>query len=92
MAYAIGMLLVGGIIDKFGTKKGYAFSLFGWSLAAIGHAFAKGPFGFGVARAALRVPEAETSLQPLKLLLNGFPKKNVHWLLVSLIPEPISGL
>ena len=49
VAYASGMLLVGSIIDKFGTKKGYAFSLFGWSLAAIGHAFAQGSFGFGVA-------------------------------------------
>src|SRR5512133_303842 len=36
IAYATGMLLVGGIIDRFGTKKGYAASLLGWSLAAIG--------------------------------------------------------
>jgi len=49
VAYASGMLLVGGIIDKFGTKTRYTLSLFGWSLAAIGNAFAKGPFGFGVA-------------------------------------------
>ena len=58
IAYASGMLVVGGIIDRFGTKIGYAISLFGWSLAAIGHAFARSPFGFGVARAALGVPEA----------------------------------
>lgn len=75
VAYASGMLLVGGIIDKFGTKKGYALSLFGWSLAAIGHAFAKTPFGFGVARAALGVPEAGNFPAAIKTTAEWFPKK-----------------
>ena len=75
IAYASGMLLVGGIIDKFGTKIGYALSLFGWSLAAIGHAFAKGPFGFGVARAALGVPEAGNFPAANKTIAEWFPKK-----------------
>lgn len=75
LAYAAGMLLVGGVIDKFGTKKGYAASLFGWSLAAIGHAFATGPFGFGVARAALGVPEAGNFPAAIKTTAEWFPKK-----------------
>jgi ACS family hexuronate transporter-like MFS transporter len=75
VAYASGMLLVGGIIDKFGTKIGYAMSLFGWSIAAIGHAFAKTPFGFGVARAALGVPEAGNFPAAIKTTAEWFPKK-----------------
>ena len=75
VAYASGMLLVGGIIDKFGTKIGYAASLFGWSLAAIGHAFAKGPFGFGVARVALGIPEAGNFPAAIKTTAEWFPKK-----------------
>jgi len=75
IAYASGMLLVGGIIDKFGTKIGYALSLLGWSLAAIGHAFAKGPFGFGVARAALGIPEAGNFPAAIKTIAEWFPKK-----------------
>lgn len=75
VAYASGMLLVGGIIDKFGTKIGYALSLFGWSIAAIGHAFAKTPFGFGVARAALGVPEAGNFPAAIKTTAEWFPKK-----------------
>lgn len=75
VAYASGMLLVGSIIDKFGTKIGYALSLFGWSLAAIGHAFAKTPFGFGVARAALGVPEAGNFPAAIKTTAEWFPKK-----------------
>jgi MFS transporter, ACS family, hexuronate transporter len=75
VAYASGMLLVGGIIDRFGTKTGYALSLFGWSLAAIGHAFAKTPVGFGVARAALGVPEAGNFPAAIKTTAEWFPKK-----------------
>jgi len=75
LAYASGMLLVGGIIDRFGTKKGYAYSLLGWSLAAIGHAFAKTPFGMGVARAALGVPEAGNFPAAIKTTSEWFPKK-----------------
>jgi len=41
LSFALGMLLVGRIIDVFGTKIGYALSLFAWSIAAVGHAFAK---------------------------------------------------
>jgi len=45
-AYAIGLLMVGRLMDRFGTKKGFAFSIVVWSVAAIGHAFA---VGIGVA-------------------------------------------
>lgn len=38
--YAISMLFAGRIIDKLGTKKGYALAITVWSLAAIVHAFA----------------------------------------------------
>jgi ACS family hexuronate transporter-like MFS transporter len=40
LAYAIGLLVSGGIIDRLGTKVGYAAALIFWSVAAIAHAFA----------------------------------------------------
>ena len=58
IAYAVGMLLAGRIIDKVGTKKGYAYSLIGWSFAAIGHAFGHHTWSFGFWRAALGLSEA----------------------------------
>src|SRR5712672_3540913 len=36
-AYAVGLLLAGRFMDRFGTKIGYATGLIIWSLAAIGH-------------------------------------------------------
>src|SRR5262245_12619898 len=40
LAYAIGFLIAGRIIDRFGTKKGYALALTIWSIAAIATAWA----------------------------------------------------
>ena len=40
LAYAIGLLLSGRVMDKLGTKKGYALAIILWSVAAIAHAFA----------------------------------------------------
>src|ERR1700683_2978851 len=37
-AYAIGGLIFGYLVERLGTKIGYAISITGWSLAAMGHA------------------------------------------------------
>lgn len=39
-AYAIGLLFVGKLMDKIGTKKGMALAIVLWSIAAIAHAWA----------------------------------------------------
>src|SRR5690349_4662895 len=49
-AYALGFVLMGRMIDRIGTRLGYAAALVVWSLAAAGHALARSAFGFGVAR------------------------------------------
>jgi MFS transporter, ACS family, hexuronate transporter len=45
--YAFSMLFAGRVIDKLGTKKGYALAIIIWSLGAIVHALAI-PFGKGI--------------------------------------------
>jgi MFS transporter, ACS family, hexuronate transporter len=40
LAYALFMLLAGRVVDKLGTKKGYAVALVIWSVGAIIHAYA----------------------------------------------------
>src|SRR5437763_8072988 len=37
-AYGVGLLIFGALVDRFGTRIGYAISIAAWSLAAIGHA------------------------------------------------------
>ncbi len=75
IAYAAGMLLAGRIIDKVGTKAGYAWSLIGWSIAAIGHAFGHHTWSFGFWRAALGLTEAGNFPAANKTIAEWFPKK-----------------
>ena len=75
IAYAIGMLGVGWVIDKIGTKLGYALSLTVWSLAAIGHAFASTTLGFLFARGALGLSESGNFPAAIKTVAEWFPKK-----------------
>src|SRR5712664_3527215 len=51
-AYAIGLLVVGNLMDRFGTRKGFSFAIVFWSVAAMGHALARSALGFGTARFA----------------------------------------
>src|SRR2546426_7350971 len=40
LAYAIGLLLAGCVMDKIGTRRGFAIAVVLWSIAAVGHALA----------------------------------------------------
>ena len=75
IAYAVGMLFAGRFIDKVGTKAGYAWSLIGWSIAAIGHAFGHHTWSFGLWRAALGVTESGNFPAANKAVAEWFPKK-----------------
>lgn len=74
-AYALGLLLIGRLIDKIGTKIGYALSLTGWSIAAMLHALASTVFGFASARFALGIFEAGNFPAAIKTVAEWFPKK-----------------
>jgi len=74
-AYALGLLLSGRLIDRFGTKIGYSLAIVVWSLAGIAASLARTPFGFGMARAALGVGEAANFPAAIKTVAEWFPKK-----------------
>jgi ACS family hexuronate transporter-like MFS transporter len=75
-AYAIALMLFGRLIDKIGTRLGYAISIIIWSVAAMFHALATGTFGFGVARTALGLGEAGNFPAAIKAVAEWFPKKD----------------
>jgi ACS family hexuronate transporter-like MFS transporter len=74
-AYALGLLLVGFLMDRFGTRKGFSFAITFWSIAAMCHALARSAFGFGVARVALGLGEAGNFPAAIKTVAEWFPKK-----------------
>ena len=74
-SYALGLLLFGGFVDRFGTKIGYAVSIAAWSLAAVAHAFAGSVGGFFRARVALGLGEGGNFPSAIKAVALWFPKK-----------------
>lgn len=74
-AYALGMVGAGRVIDKIGTKVGYALTLTLWSIASVLHAFATGTLSFAVFRAFLGVTEAGNFPAAFKTVAEWFPKK-----------------
>lgn len=75
ISYAIGMVGSGFLIDKIGTKLGYSLSLTIWSLASMGHAFAKASGGFIVVRSILGFSEAGNFPAAIKTVAEWFPQK-----------------
>jgi len=73
--YALGLVLAGRLIDRIGTKIGYGIAVAFWSLAAMGHALAKGAFGFGFWRAMLGISEGANFPAAIKAVAEWFPKK-----------------
>jgi ACS family hexuronate transporter-like MFS transporter len=74
-AYALGLLVVGNLIDKFGTRLGSSLSITVWSLAAMAHALAYSVMGFAAARFALGIGEAGYFPAAIKTTAEWFPKK-----------------
>ena len=74
-AYALGMIFVGRLIDRLGTRIGYAVAMVFWSLASMGHALANSLFGFMIARCALGFGEAGVFPASIKCVAEWFPKK-----------------
>jgi MFS transporter, ACS family, aldohexuronate transporter len=74
-AYAIGGLIFGYLVDRLGTKIGYAISITGWSLAAMGHALVTTIGGFFAARMCLGISEAGNFPSSIKTVALWFPKK-----------------
>ncbi|MBR1401101.1 MAG: MFS transporter [Prevotella sp.] len=76
IAYAIGMLACGRLLDKVGSKLGYSIAIIVWSLGAVLHAAVKSVMGFGVARAVLGLGEAGNFPAAVKTIAEWFPKKD----------------
>jgi MFS transporter, ACS family, hexuronate transporter len=74
-AYAVGLLLAGRLMDRLGTRKGYALAIAVWSIAAMAHAAAKSAVAFGIARAFLGLGESANFPACIKTVAEWFPKR-----------------
>ncbi len=75
LAYAIGLVFVGRVIDALGTKWGFSIALAFWSAAAMAHAGVRSVAGFAAARFALGLGEAGSFPASIKTVAEWFPKR-----------------
>lgn len=79
IAYGLGLLFMGGIIDRFGTKIGYTLSIAIWSIFGMLHAAVRPAFslvGFIAARFGLGIGESGNFPAAIKTVAEWFPKKD----------------
>jgi len=74
IAYAIGLLAAGRLIDKLGTRIGYMLVMAVWSLSAMGHALASTVLEFGFARFFLGLGESGNFPAAIKTVAEWFPQ------------------
>ena len=74
IAYAIGLLASGRLIDRLGTRIGYMLVMAVWSLSAMGHALASTALEFGFVRFFLGLGESGNFPAAIKTVAEWFPQ------------------
>jgi ACS family hexuronate transporter-like MFS transporter len=79
IAYGVGLLFMGGVIDRIGTKLGYTLSIATWSIFGMLHAAIRPAFsllGFITARFGLGLGESGNFPAAIKTVAEWFPKRD----------------
>jgi ACS family hexuronate transporter-like MFS transporter len=77
-AYAIGLVSMGAVVDRIGTRAGYALSIATWSVFGMGHALVRPAFsliGFCIARFGLGLGESGNFPAAIKTVAEWFPRR-----------------
>lgn len=74
LAYTAAQLASGMLIDRIGTRLGFSISIVAWSISALLHAFAIGPWSLGLFRCALGLGEAGNWPAGTKAISRWFPQ------------------
>ena len=75
VAYAIGLLITGRLLDKIGIRIGYAAAIALWSVAGMMHAAARSAMSFASARFFLGLGESANFPAAIKSVTEWFPQK-----------------
>jgi len=75
LAYAVGYIIFGKLIDRMGARLGYALAVVIWTIAHVAHAWANSLLDFVVARFAIGLGESGNFPAGLKAVAEWFPKR-----------------
>ena len=73
IAYGVGFLIAAPLIDRFGTKKGYALAICVWAASSLSHSVVASVAGFCIARACLGLGESGNFPAAIKATTEWFP-------------------
>jgi MFS transporter, ACS family, hexuronate transporter len=74
LAYTVSNGISGPVIDRLGTKLGYALCMVWWSVAALLHGFATGGLSLGIFRFLLGIGEAGNWPAGVRVATEWFPE------------------
>ena len=75
IAYGLGALFMGRLIDRIGVRRGLTIAVSTWSLAAMAHALVSTVAGFSIVRAVLGLGESANFPAAGKAVAEWFPRK-----------------
>lgn len=75
IAYGFGFLFAGRMIDKLGTKTGYAIAILIWGLSSMSHSLVSSVAGFCIARVFLGIGESGNFPAAIKATSEWFPQE-----------------
>jgi ACS family hexuronate transporter-like MFS transporter len=75
IAYAVGQIFSGAMLDRIGTRLGYALSLFFWSICAMLTGLGRGFVSFAIFRACLGFAESPAYPAAAKVCAEWFPQR-----------------
>ncbi len=73
IAYGVGFLIAGRVIDRLGTKTGYALAIGIWALSSMSHSLVTSVAGFCIARVFLGLGESGNFPAAIKATTEWFP-------------------
>src|SRR4029079_3648271 len=75
IAYALGVVFAGRLVDRLGCRRGDPLGTVLWSLAAMAHALVRSVMGFGIARFFLGLGESGNFPAAIKATAEWFPPR-----------------
>ena len=75
LAYAIGYISFGRVVDLLGARLGYAIAIVVWTLSHMAHGFASGVTSFAAARFGLGIGESGNFPAGIRAVTDWFPQR-----------------
>ncbi|MEO6387992.1 MAG: MFS transporter [Croceibacterium sp.] len=75
VAYAMGYLAFGRVVDRFGARLGYAMAIVVWTISHMAHGLASGLTSFAMARFGLGLGESGNFPAGIRAVTDWFPQR-----------------